>query len=327
MISKMKWILFAIFIFNITFASNEKCQVYNVYSARDRLMLMVGNVIIELEENDTLTIIAKNAKVGNYLEVTALLHKKKQEITFLTTEEYFQYQFQFLKINEELIAKLLKNIYTKAEEKLKIKKNRNLTINDADHDITKITYDVDNAITQELLQEIQQEIGWTCTDCTFENNPISKICEVCGEVRYDLNTPQHQQNNLDWFHDLKANTQDNMVRFLSQAIEQFGTYTEDVVKDMEREFEITPQQIYNLYIFAYCGKDNSEEQTDGKNEESLQTPKVIKDFSMFDYDWNEIAEHVDQSKYSGIDAYVKENPQLTVILVIMAIVLLYANYY
>jgi len=62
MISKMKWILFAIFIFNITFASNEKCQVYNVYSARDRLMLMVDNVIIELEENDTLTIIAKKYK-------------------------------------------------------------------------------------------------------------------------------------------------------------------------------------------------------------------------------------------------------------------------
>ena len=39
-------------------------------------------------------------------------------------------------------------------------------------------------------------------------------------------------------------------------------------------------------------KDNSEEQTDGKDKESLQTPKLIKDFSMFDYDWNEIAEHV-----------------------------------
>ena len=65
---------------------------------------------------------------------------------------------------------------------------------------------------------------------------------------------------MDWFHDLKGNTQDNMVRFLSQAIEQFGTYTEDVVKDMEREFqefEITPQQIYNLYTFAYCGKVTS----------------------------------------------------------------------
>jgi hypothetical protein len=51
-----------------------------------------------------------------------------------------------------------------------------------------------------------------------------------------------------------------MVRFLSQAIEHFGTYTENVVKDMEREFqefEITPQQIYNLYTFAYCGKEES----------------------------------------------------------------------
>ena len=43
-------------------------------------------------------------------------------------------------------------------------------------------------------------------------------------------------------------------------------------------------------------KDNSEEQTDGKDKESLwgeeQTSKLIEGLSMFGDDWNEIAEHV-----------------------------------
>jgi hypothetical protein len=59
-----------------------------------------------------------------------------------------------------------------------------------------------------------------------------------------------QQNNLDWFRDLTPLTQDNMVRFLSRAIAHSGTFTDDVVRNMEQEFqefEITPQQIYNLY--------------------------------------------------------------------------------
>ena len=70
------------------------------------------------------------------------------------------------------------------------------------------------------------------------------------------NSPQHQPNNLDWFHDLDQETRDYIVSFLKVSIMVTctGTYNEDIVKDMEREFKITPQQIHNLYTFAYRGK-------------------------------------------------------------------------
>jgi len=73
--------------------------------------------------------------------------------------------------------------------------------------------------------------------------------QIKNLYEFQKNTPQHQPNNLDWFHDLDQETQDDIVSFLKVSICVTGTYNEDVVKGMEKIFGITRQQIYNLFVY------------------------------------------------------------------------------
>jgi hypothetical protein len=84
---------------------SQICKFNNVYSARHSVYVSlsgggVTGVIIELEENDTFTITAKNEKSCGYLELTVRLHKNKQineKFTFLWKKADFHKDFQLIK--------------------------------------------------------------------------------------------------------------------------------------------------------------------------------------------------------------------------------------
>jgi len=155
---------------------------------------------------------------------------------------------------------------------------------DADHDITKITDDMDNVITQEVPQENETMNWFYNLDKSTQDNIIellSKSIQHYGELTEDgtrdmeekfgivaLQTQQlyeflylgKEKTNLsqvpskqmpDWLYDFDSKTQDNVVSFLTQSIEHYEYFNEDVIKDMKQKFRLTTEQITNLYESVY----------------------------------------------------------------------------
>jgi len=91
--------LFAIITLSTNEYANTPCKVDSVYSVRYPVQLFDGgDVVNELKQNDTFTIIEKKEIIGGHLELTVLLYKKQEneEITFLTNEATFRQDFQLI---------------------------------------------------------------------------------------------------------------------------------------------------------------------------------------------------------------------------------------
>lgn len=97
--------LFAIITLSTNEYANTPCKVDSVYSSRYPVQLVDGgDVVNELKQNDTFTIIEKKEIIGGHLELTVLLYKKQEneEITFLTNEATFRQDFQLIHTIDDL---------------------------------------------------------------------------------------------------------------------------------------------------------------------------------------------------------------------------------
>ena len=60
---------------------------------------------------------------------------------------------------------------------------------------------------------------------------------------------------MDWFNNLRQKDKDNAIQLLSQAIERYNGFNQDVLMDMESKFKISSAQTQQLYEFMYS-KEN-----------------------------------------------------------------------
>jgi len=194
--------------------TNEKIKNYYefVYDAPDvkKIRFDASSDILE----ETLVIQKKALYIANNIENLYLKESEEngslgQEIYELDNllEESKVKDFDINEINRWIYAMIPKDsANTEASFKVELEK----------------TNDNMNHLKKEL-EITEQEIGWNCIDCTCDNDPISKKCEVCGNSRSVLGNQEDNDKFLDRFINAIGETKDLKVGNYIQAIEQFAT--------------------------------------------------------------------------------------------------------
>jgi len=67
-----------------------------------------------------------------------------------------------------------------------------------------------------------------------------------------------EKEKMDWFQNLHQDDKDDVVQLLSQGIEHYGNFNEDVVHDIEQKFGINSSQTQQLYKLLYLEKPQNQ---------------------------------------------------------------------
>jgi len=203
------------------------CAENNVIATKKAIILVGNHKIHNLKKDEKLKITKKGKKDDNTIksELPAIRQMKNEEITFFTDESSCKNDFE-ISGNHNATPIIEQNIQQKKQE----------TLTDKDVHIMSNAILSYGKYNKSVVAHMKKEFPHLNTE------DVHKV--------YFL-----YEKGMEWFNNLRQKDKDNVIQFLSQAIEHYKGFNHDVLMDMESKFKISSTQTQQLYYFMYS-KEN-----------------------------------------------------------------------